>query len=71
MQINRSAPVSPPQSAPQSSQGKSSFNAAAEAGINPVSIAGGNLLEETHQLMQSMREAIAAADQGMRGLQVR
>lgn len=70
MQVNRSAPMPQPQ-AFSNSQKKNGLNAAAEAGINPVSIAGGNLLEETHQLMQSMREAIAAADQGMRGLQVR
>lgn len=67
MQINRS--VSP--AMPTPGRGNDSFNAALSAGLAPVSIAGGSLLEETHQLMQSMREAIAAADQGMRGLQVR
>lgn len=67
MQVNRSfSTPSQPSGAAQDS-----FKAAVAAGIAPVSITGGSLLDETHQLMQSMREAIAAADQGMRGLQVR
>lgn len=67
MQINRSFSAATPTAA----RGNDNFRAAISAGLAPVSTAGGSLLEETHQLMQSMREAIAAADQGMRGLQVR
>lgn len=57
---------------PQSSGGsRDAFDAAVASGISPVSLAGGQQLEEVSMLAKGWREAIAAADQGMRSLQVR
>ena len=48
-----------------------SFDGAAAAGISPVGIAGGTQLEQVAMLAKGWKDAIAAADQGMRGLQVK
>ncbi len=69
MQINTSQPTQLT-SGLKSSSGDS-FSGAAAAGITPVGISGGTQLEQVAMLAKGWREAIAGADQGMRGLQVR
>jgi len=54
-----------------SSGAQNSFDAAAAAGISPVSPAAGTQLEEVASLAEGWGKAIAAADAGMRSLQVR
>ncbi|MBF2051892.1 MAG: hypothetical protein IGS03_00330 [Candidatus Sericytochromatia bacterium] len=55
----------------QPTQYNDSFDAAVAAGVTPVSVAGGQQLEEVAMLAKGWREAVAAADQGMRSLQVK